>query len=326
MTKLSTDQRAPRAAHVFDIANCGPRNRFVANGRVVSNCNYQNLPARGISAGLRDAIMAPPGHKVLAGDSSNIELRVVMAVSGQYDVLDKLRNGVDLYCDFASKLFGRDITKKDKAERMLGKVAMLSLQYGAGAERFQEMVRQTARLDPSLTPIDLNRAHEIVNLYRSVHHRVTALWDRCGKVILPDIANGGSLLHVDVNGWAVTQGDGFGRPGEPGVRYHDLKYDGAEWSYQMGKGRVKIYSAKVVENLCQHIAMCIVMWQTARINERYPVKLSVHDEAVIVVPDDEVTDAKAYMEECLSLAPKWCRDVLPVACEVGIGPSYGQAK
>jgi branched-chain amino acid transport system permease protein len=28
--------------------------------------------------------------------------------------------------------------------------------------------------------------------------------------------------------------------------------------------------------------MQIVMWQTARINQRYPVKLSVHDEAVCV--------------------------------------------
>lgn len=290
--------------------------------------NWQNLPARGPSAGLREALLAPEGHVVLVGDSSNIELRTVMALAGQWDVVEKLRNGVDLYCDFASKMFGRDITKADKPERQLGKVAMLSLQYGAGAERFQEMVRIASRNDPSLKPIDTRRAYDIVDLYRSVHDKVTQLWERCSYVILPDIGNGCSLVNVDVNGWFITQNDGFGRPGEPGVMYHDLQYDprGKEWTYQMGRNRVRIYGPKVVENLSQHAAMRIVMWQTARINERYPVKLSVHDEAVCVVRKEELDQARAYMEECLAMAPKWCRGLIPVACETGVGPSYGAAK
>lgn len=290
-----------------------------------NSINWQNVPARGPSAGLRKALLAPSGHTVLVGDSSNIELRTVMALSGQEDVLDKLGAGIDLYCDFASKLFGRDITKADKAERFLGKTAMLGLQYGAGAKRFQEMVRLAKRVDPSVELIDENRAHSIVDLYRSVHWKVVQLWKRCNDVILPDIANGCTMLNVDVNGWFITQWDGFGRPGEPGVMYNDLKYDGKDWTYQMGRQRINIHGAKVVENLSQHAAMQIVMWQTARINQRYPVKLSVHDEAVCVVPNDELTEAQAYMEECLAMTPKWCRSI-PVACETGTGSSYGDAK
>lgn len=290
-----------------------------------NSINWQNIPARGPSAGLRDALLAPPGHTVLVGDSSNIELRTVMALAGQDDVLLKLQQGVDLYCDFASKLFGRTITKADKAERFLGKTAMLGLQYGAGAARFQEMVRLAKRTDPSVELIDLNRAHAIVDLYRSVHYKVVMLWKRCNEVILPDIANGCSMLNVDVNGWFITQWDGFGRPGEPGVMYHDLKHDGKDWTYLMGKMRVKIHGAKVVENLSQHAAMQIVMWQTARINQRYPVVLSVHDEAVCVVKNEELDEARKYMEECLAMTPKWCRSI-PVACETGVGASYGDAK
>jgi DNA polymerase len=290
-----------------------------------NSINWQNIPARGPSAGLRNALMAPPGHTVLVGDSSNIELRTVMALAGQDDVLEKLRNGVDLYCDFASKLFGRTITKADKAERFLGKTAMLGLQYGAGAKRFCEMVRIAARSDPGVSPIDENRAHAIVDLYRSVHYKVVELWRRCNDVILPDIANDCSMINVDVNGWFVTQWDGFGRPGEPGIMYHDLQHDGNNWTYQMGRQRVGLHGAKVVENLSQHAAMLIVMWQTARINARYPVKLSVHDEAVCVVRNEELVEARAYMEECLAMTPKWCRSI-PVACETGVGPSYGDAK
>ena len=290
-----------------------------------NSINWQNIPARGPSAGLRKALLAPTGHTVLVGDSSNIELRTVMALAGQDDVLDKLGAGVDMYCDFASKLFGRTITKADKPERFLGKTAMLGLQYGAGAKRFQEMVRLAKRTEPSVELIDENRAYAVVDLYRSVHHKVVHLWKRCNDVILPDIANGCDMVNVDVNGWFVTQWDGFGRPGEPGVMYNDLKYDGKDWTYQMGRQRVNIHGAKVVENLSQHAAMLIVMWQTARINQRYPVKLSVHDEAVCVVPDDELIEARAYMEECLAMTPKWCRSI-PVSCETGTGPSYGDAK
>ena len=72
--------------------------------------------------------------------------------------------------------------------------------------------------------------------------------------------------------------------------------------------------------------MKVVMWQTARINHKQPVALSVHDEAVCVVRNDLLTEARAYMEECLALAPLWCRDHLPVACETGAGESYGEAK
>jgi len=290
-----------------------------------NSINWQNIPARGPSAGLRDALLAPDGYTVLVGDSSNIELRTVMALAGQDDVTEKLRNGVDLYCDFASKLFGREITKKDKAERFLGKTAMLGLQYGAGAARFQEMVRLAKRTDPGVELIDIDRAYKIVDLYRSVHYKVVELWKRCDKVILPDIANGCSMVNVDVNGWFVTQWDGFGRPGEPGVMYNELRNDGKDWTYTMGRQRVHLHGAKVVENLSQHAAMQIVMWQTARINQRYPVKLSVHDEAVCVVRNEELDEARAYMEECLSLTPKWCRSI-PVSCETGTGPSYGDAK
>jgi hypothetical protein len=325
-----------RAAKFVSMAKRGPLPVYLnfwgakTTGRYSggNQVNWQNLPARGPSAGLREALLAPAGHSVLVGDSSNIELRTVMALAGQTDVLDKLRNGVDLYCDFASQLFGRTITKADKAERFLGKTAMLGLQYGAGAPRFKEMVRLAARTDPSIKEIDINEAYRVVDLYRNVHPQVVALWERCQQVILPDIANGCSLTHVDVNGWFITQKDGFGRPGEPGVVYKDLQYSHSakEWTYQMGRQRVRIYGPKVVENLSQHAAMLIVMWQTARINEKLPIKLSVHDEAVTIVKDDVLTEARAYMEECLSMAPKWCRDVIPVACETGVGKSYGDAK
>lgn len=83
--------------------------------------NLQNLPRGGT---LRKAIRAPKGHKIVAVDSSNIELRVNHTLAGQLDSVQAFREGRDLYCEFASILFGRPITKADKAERQLGKLCI----------------------------------------------------------------------------------------------------------------------------------------------------------------------------------------------------------
>lgn len=212
--------------------------------------NWQNMPARGVSAGIRKGIIAPEGYKILVGDSSNIELRVAMAAAGQDDVVHKLASGIDLYCDFASKLFGRVVTKADKKERMLGKIAMLSLQYGAGWVKFKEMVRiQSGDVLPDDT------AKRIVDLYRAVHGNVMDLHRYCGDVILPDIAQGCGLLPVDRHAWAITSNEGYGVAAQQGVKYHNLRQelmmrDGRQemtWVYTMGREKVKIYGGKCVD-------------------------------------------------------------------------------
>jgi DNA polymerase len=280
--------------------------------------NPQNIPARGRGSEIRKALIAPPGHLVVVGDSANIELRVAMACAGQRDAVEKLRTGTDLYCDFASAIYQREITKADKPERFLGKVAMLSLQYGAGAAKFREIVRLMAQ--QSITDYE---AENIVSLYRNRHSSVRKLWWHCDNVILTAIANGEDFKSVDVNDWFITVDRGFAHPGLPGVVYNNLRKEGESWVYG---DKQYIYGGKMVENLCQHMARHVVMWQTACVNDRYPVALSVHDEIVCVVPEKEADDCAAYMEQVLNTAPKWCRDKLPVSSEVHIGRSYGEAK
>ena len=319
-----------RALRMIETAKRGPLPIYLnywgakVSGRLSggNGNNYQNIPARGPSSEIRRCMVTPPGHTVVVGDSSNIELRVAMALAGHDEVLEKIASGVDLYCDFASKLFGREITKDDKKERMLGKIAMLSFQYGAGAAKFKEMVRVQAKMT-----ISEDEAQRIVSLYRTVYGKIQKLWWHCGDEVLNAIHQGRVLTSVDVNGWFLTTHNGFALPGHPGVCYHDLKKDmDGQWSYQLGRERAKIYGGKLVENMSQHAARHIVMWQTARIHQRFPVTLTVHDEVVCVVPNHQVDQCVQFMTESLSLAPSWCRGKIPLACEVGTGPSYGEAK
>lgn len=289
--------------------------------------NWLNLPARGPSAGIRQAIGAPIGHKVIVGDSSNIELRIAMMAAGQTDVLDDIRASdedksiPDVYCKFASTIYGREVTKKDRSERNLGKTSMLSLQFGTGAGKFKNMARLSTGQQ-----ITEDMSQLIVQKYRYKHSAITAMWHKGDNRILPAMYNRDGLIAFDVNGWCLTHQNGIGLPGSPGIRYHDLQRDftGA-WVYTMGRTQVKTYGANVFQNMVQHLARQVVMWQTELVNRRYQVVLSVYDEIVCIEPDVDVEACKAYILECLGKAPPWCIG-LPLAGEVSSGQTYGDAK
>ena len=61
------------------------------------------------------------------------------------------------------------------------------------------------------------------------------------------------------------------------------------------------------------------------ISKRYKVVLTVHDSVVCCVPDDEVEEARGYMESCMCMIPTWAID-LPIDCESGVGKSYGDCE
>jgi len=52
------------------------------------------------------------------------------------------------------------------------------------------------------------------------------------------------------------------------------------------------------------------------------VVLTVHDAIACIAPVDEAKEARRFVEECMSWRPTWAQG-LPLACESGIGASYG---
>ena len=126
MLKSSPESAAPAVAPVFDIKNCGPLNRFSANGYLVHNSggdkmNWQNL-TRGST--LRKAVRAPKGYVVVVADSRNIEARLLDWFAGQMDLMPVYRaadakTGPDIYCYTASRIYQREITPEDKTERQM---------------------------------------------------------------------------------------------------------------------------------------------------------------------------------------------------------------
>lgn len=292
--------------------------------------NWQNF---GRGGKLRKAVVAPPGHVLVVGDSSNIEARALDWLARQDDMMDVYRNddagtGPDVYCVLAGKIYSRPITKGvDLDERQMGKIAKLGLGYGMAAKKFMDAVRVQTK--GKIVP-DLNTAENVVSVYRNSHPRVVALWRRAEQA-LEFIAKGIEGKPVDPRGVVVTCKEGLLLPNGMKIRYPDLKKafnsekGFEEWTFWNGKIRENIYGGKVVENIVQALARIIVMDQTLAINKLIRVVMSVHDEAVACVLEQYGEKALRYVLKCMRVPPAWAPD-LPLNSEGGIAVSYGEAK
>lgn len=297
--------------------------------------NFQNLPARGESAGkLKNAICAPDGYLIIDSDSSQIEARVLAWLAEQNDLVavfannnieiaagvDKKNFKYDPYKLMASTIYNKPVEEITDSERFVGKTTILGAGYGMGATKFQIQLK-TFGVD-----IREEEAHHIIKTYRETYPKIAQLW-RQANTLLDHLCKNSSV-EVGRKGvlTPISAEKAIKLPNNLLLKYHDLHFkktdDRTEYLYRNRNGLTKIYGGKVVENLCQAIARCVIGEQMILIAKKYDVVLTVHDAIACVVREDEVEEAQEYVEECMRWVPDWARG-LPVNCESGYGRSYG---
>ncbi len=286
--------------------------------------NFQNLPSRDKKKkALKNSVVAPDGYVVINCDSSQIEARILVWLAGQDDVVEQFRKGEDVYSVFATKIYDRPISKANPVERFVGKTCILGLGYGTGAVKLQH----TLKTSPPGAIVTEDEAKEFVNTYRDSNDKVIDLWKEGDKAI-KDLANWGKTkpFWYGKNKCLMVTKEGIRLPNGLYIRYPDLKLETEEsksqYIYASRKGPVSLWGGALVENVVQALARIVVGQQMIEINKRYPVKLTVHDAAVIIVKEEEQTEARAYIVERMSVPPEWAKG-LPVACEANVGKSYG---
>lgn len=286
--------------------------------------NFQNLPSRDKKKkALKNSVVAPDGYVVINCDSSQIEARILVWLAGQDDVVEQFRKGEDVYSVFATKIYDRPISKANPVERFVGKTCILGLGYGTGAVKLQH----TLKTSPPGAIVTEDEAKEFVNTYRNSNDKVIDLWKEGDKAI-KDLANWGKTkpFYYGKHRCLIVEKEGIRLPNGLYIRYPDLKLDTEEsksqYIYASRKGPVSLWGGALVENVVQALARIVVGQQMIEIHKRYPVKLTVHDAAVIIVKEEEQTEALAYIVERMSKPPDWAKG-LPVACEANVGKSYG---
>lgn len=297
--------------------------------------NYQNLPraeydAQGNylppSAELRRSILAPEDHVIVVVDSSQNQARLTAWLAEEEWLLDAFRNKRDPYSEFASIAYGRTITKADKLERFIGKICVLALSFGMGAEKLQYTLA-TGVMGPAVH-LELVVCQKLVNTYRYTNKKIKQFWEFCNNRIIPDMILGREGTYKCLS-WGKEH---VKLPNGLHLHYPDLRgtiskgWDGprvSNASYATHRGRAKIYGGLMTENLAQALERVSVYDQALEIDKRYKIVMQCHDENPFIAPIEEADEALAFGIEVMSTPPAWGPDI-PFAAEGGYDVCYSK--
>jgi len=299
--------------------------------------NQQNLPQvkpdkPRPSDSLRNSLVAPEGYKVVVADLAGIELRVnhfLWKVPSSMALFQADPENADLYKDFASKLYDKDVSEVTKQERQVGKVAHLGLGFGAGAATFQKVARLMGGVD-----LSLEEAQDVVYKWRDSYTKIQLGWRTC-HTALAQIHNKEYGTQIDPWGLCRTAEGGIKTPmgmiRYPHLRQEFNEEDGRqEWVYGEGRRKARIYAGKVTENIVQHLArevICDNLLAVARtpLGKKYPLVHTVHDELIYIVKDEDAQAMLDTVQGVMRSGVSWWKDLITWS-EGDIAQTYGAAK
>lgn len=293
---------------------------------------------------LRFSVTAPEGYSIVAADLSNIEARLVATLAGQHDLVRAFAEGRDIYSEFASRVYGYPVNKKDHpVERFVGKTCILGLGYGMGWRKFLLKMRQEG--------INMSEAEaqRIVRLYRETYPKIPQLWryfEQCAaqyvtvkgamfpspvadlifayeRIILP---NGMPIIYPSL----TRTGDGLkfrSRYATQNLTPEDVR-GLAGIAPQPGDTAAgqNIWGGAFTENIAQALARIILTRAELSLAKAgLQAALQVHDELVYRVPTKIVPQVKQAIAKVMTREVDFLPD-LPIAVEIHDGPSYGDAK
>lgn len=245
-------------------------------------------PMSVLSSCLRSVVIASPGKDAFFADYNAIETRVLFWLADHEKGIKAFEDGRDLYCEMATEIFGRPITKADTFERFVGKESVLGCGYGMGDAKFVGTCENKGvKLDPGL-------AKKAVKSYRKKHSPIPRLWSRIERAAIAAVENPGKKFTVNKTSWYVRGRFLFcvlpsgGRLAycDPQVRY-ETKWDEKRaclYHYDVHPKTRKwvlngTWGGKLVENVIQATARDFMADAMLRIEaEGFEIIGSVHDE------------------------------------------------
>lgn len=285
-------------------------------------------PMLTFSSCLRGMITATPGKTLFVADYNAIETRVLWFLADNQEGLRLYREGLDPYCEMASKVFKRTVTKKDFDARQLGKKLVLGAGYGLGWKKFKMSCEQDG-----MDGITDKLAAEAISAYREFNFPVTQLWSNlerasvlaCMKKKRVSVnrttwfMEGPHLICVLPSGRRLTYPfatvKGMTTPwGEvkPGLHYFGVNSFTRKWTEET------TYGGKIAENITQAVARdCMVEGMKNASRAGYEILLTVHDEIV----SEKETGSVQEFEELITTMPEWGKDI-PLLAEGWSGTRY----
>jgi len=324
-----------------------------------SGLNLQNLKRGSF---LRQAIKAPKGKTLVVCDLAQIEPRVLAYLADYENLLEIFTSGQDAYASFGAQMFNiPGLTKTSHPDlRQSAKSALLGCGYGMGWASFSAQLltgflgapptlytkdfakqlgvtEQTVadflaweknlellgKIPHTCTPKELLihalAAKEIINKYREAAYPVVGFWNLCNSLIKHSLSEGKPYQHKCL----TFEKERIILPSGLALRYPDLRLENAQWVY--GSDSKKLYGGKLTENIVQAVARCVMTDGMLRIQEKYPCVLTVHDEVVALVPEDDAEEAEKWVLAQMVMDPEYMKGI-PLDAEASSAKRYGDAK
>lgn len=280
-----------------------------------------------VSDALRPLMTAGEAREFACVDFSAIEAVVLACLAGETWKIEAFRRKVDIYCETASGMFGRKVTKETDPEgRQVGKICELAFGYQGGVGAWRNF-------DPS------DRTDEEIDGYKTAwrekHPSITAFWRG-----VEDAAVGCALtgkprsyrgIEFAMQGGYLTCRLPSGRLlwyNDPKIVWKPVPWDDDEerpalqykaWRYGAWR-TIDAYGGMLTENIVQAVARDILvqaMWACER--EDYPMVLTVHDEN-LTEPRAGFANMKTLIE-IVTTPPAWAKD-WPINAAGWIGQRY----
>ena len=167
-------------------------------------------------------------------------------------------------------------------------------------------------------------AKKIIDIYRNTAHPVVSFWEMCSGLIDTALAQGREFRYKCL----VFRKGEIELPNGMKLLYPDLRQvkddkGRSQWVY--GPDATKLYAGKITNNVTQAVARIVMTDGMLRVSKRYPVKGTVHDELIAVVPNAEVADAKTWVLAQMTMEPRYLPGI-PLNADGGAHRRYGLAK
>ena len=264
-------------------------------GRLSStNPNLQNIPIRTERGReIRKAfIPRDPSRVLISADYSQIELRIVAAISGDPNMCDAFKQGKDIHTATAAKVYGIEESAVTKEMRYKAKSVNFGIIYGQGAFGLAENLG-----------IPRAEAKEIIDNYKKEFPNIQLYMDQqinhAKEVGYVETLMGRKRWLRDINSSNFTV-RGFA---ERNAINSPIQGSAADM--------IKLAMIKI------HAEMKKSSWESKMI-------LQVHDELVFDATEKEVPALKELILDCMKSAMVLPNGV-PVEAEVGVGKNWLEA-
>ncbi len=264
-------------------------------GRLSStNPNLQNIPVRtDRGKEIRKAfIPRDENHVLISADYSQIELRIVAAISGDVNMCAAFKTGKDIHTATAAKVFNVEEKDVTKEMRYKAKSVNFGIIYGQGAFGLAENLK-----------ISRGEAKEIINNYKKQFPNIQQYMDN-------------TINFAKSTGYVETL---------MGRKRWLKDINSANFTVR-GFAERNAINSPIQGSAADMIKLAMIKIHAAFITHNFKSKmlLQVHDELVFDAHKDEVEIIKPIILHCMQTALKLPNDV-PTDAEIGVGVNWLEA-